>query len=233
VSRGADSTIELDVRAPSAGGGPDGERILCGSHLLVAAGRVPNTDRLHPEAAGIELDRRGYIRVNASLETNVRGIYAAGDIKGGPAFTHISYDDYRILETNLVEGGEATTEGRLIPYTVFIDPQLGRVGLTEREARAQGRTIRVAKMPVSWVARALETDETRGLMKAVVDGDTDLILGAAILSVEGGEIMAMLQLAMMGGLPYAALRDAVFAHPTWSESLNTLFATLEEQEGTR
>jgi pyruvate/2-oxoglutarate dehydrogenase complex dihydrolipoamide dehydrogenase (E3) component len=227
-----DGTIELAVRAPG------GERALSGSHLLVAAGRVPNTDSLNPEAAGIEMDRRGHIRVNGRLETNVPGIYAAGDVKGGPAFTHISYDDYRVLEANLLDEAEATIEGRLVPaattkgrvvpYTVFIDPQLGRVGLSEREARAQGRNVRVAKMPMSWVARALETDETRGLMKAVVDADTDQILGTAILSVEGGEIMAMLQIAMMGGLPYTALRDGIFTHPSWSEALNTLFTTLEE-----
>ena len=217
-----DGSIELAVDTP------DGERTLSGSHLLVAAGRVPNTDSLNAEAAGIELDGRGYIRVNGRLETNVPGIYAAGDVKGGPAFTHISYDDYRILEANLLDKAEATIEGRLVPYTVFIDPQLGRVGLSEREARAEGRNVRVAKMPMTWVARALETDETRGLMKAVVDADTDQILGTAILSVEGGEIMAMLQVAMMGGLPYTALRDGIFTHPSWSEALNTLFTTLEE-----
>jgi pyruvate/2-oxoglutarate dehydrogenase complex dihydrolipoamide dehydrogenase (E3) component len=222
VDLAGDGSIELAVRAPG------GERTLSGSHLLVAAGRVPNIDSLNPEAAGIELDGRGYIRVNGRLETNVPGIYAAGDIKGGPAFTHISYDDYRVLEANLLDKAEATIEGRLVPYTVFIDPQLGRVGLSEGEARAQGRNVRVAKMPMTWVARALETDETRGLMKAVVDAETDQILGAAILSVEGGEIMAMLQLAMMGRLPYTALRDGIFTHPSWSEALNTLFTTLEK-----
>ena len=231
VHRAADGSIELVVRTS------DEMRTLSGSHLLVAAGRVPNTDILHPEAAGIELDSRGFVRVNGRLETNVPGVYAAGDIKGGPAFTHISYDDYRILEANLLEGGAhttegrlvpaATTEGRLVPYTVFIDPQLGRVGLSEREAQAQGRHVRVAKIPMNWVARALETDETRGFMKAIVDSDTDQILGAAILTVEGGEIMAMLQVAMMGGLRYTALRDAIFAHPTWAESLNTLFGQIE------
>ncbi len=194
---------------------------------MVAAGRVPNTDRLNLGAAGIEVDGRGFIGVNERLETNVPGIYALGDINGGPAFTHISYDDYRILEANLLKGGTATTEGRVEPYVVFIDPQLGRVGLSEREARAQGIKFRVAKMPVSWVARALETYETRGFMKAIVDADTDQILGAAILGIEGGEIMTVLQMAMMGGLPYTALRDAVFAHPTLAESLNNLFATLE------
>jgi pyruvate/2-oxoglutarate dehydrogenase complex dihydrolipoamide dehydrogenase (E3) component len=222
VDHGVEGHIQLAVRTPG------GERTLSSSHLLVAAGRVPNTDRLNLDAAGIDVDRRGFVRVNARLETNVPGIYALGDIKGGPAFTHISYDDYRILESNLLKGGDATTEGRLVPYTVFIDPQLGRVGLSEREARAQERNIRIAKMPMSWVARALEIDETRGFMKAIVDAGTGQILGAAILGIEGGEIVSTLQIAMMGRLPYTVLRDAVLAHPTLAESLNNLFATLEE-----
>jgi pyruvate/2-oxoglutarate dehydrogenase complex dihydrolipoamide dehydrogenase (E3) component len=157
------------------------------------------------------------------LETNVAGIYALGDIKGGPAFTHISYDDFRILRANLIEKGSASTEGRLVPYTVFMDPQLGRIGLTETEARAQNQQIRVAKMPMNYVARALEVDETRGFLKAVVDAETNQILGAAILGIEGGEIMAMLQIAIMGRLPFTALRDGIFAHPTLAESLNNLF----------
>jgi pyruvate/2-oxoglutarate dehydrogenase complex dihydrolipoamide dehydrogenase (E3) component len=161
--------------------------------------------------------------VNAKLETNVAGIYALGDIKGGPAFTHISYDDFRIIRANLIEKGNASTDNRLVPYTLFIDPQLGRVGLTEAEARAQNRRIRVAKMAMSRVARALEVDETRGFMKAVVDADSGLILGAAVLGLEGGEVMSMILLAMMGKLPYKALYNAVFAHPNLSEALNTLF----------
>jgi pyruvate/2-oxoglutarate dehydrogenase complex dihydrolipoamide dehydrogenase (E3) component len=209
---------------------PEGERRLEGSHLLVAAGRPPNTDRLNLEAAGIETDKRGQIKVNERLETNVEGVYALGDVKGGPAFTHISYDDFRIVRTNLLEGGNATITDRKVPYTVFIDPQLGRAGLSEQEAREQGLNIRVAKIPMSYVARAIEVDETRGFMKAVVDPDTGQILGCAILGVEGGEIAAMLQIAMMGGVPYTTLRDTVFSHPTLSESLNTLFAAVEEQD---
>jgi pyruvate/2-oxoglutarate dehydrogenase complex dihydrolipoamide dehydrogenase (E3) component len=197
--------------------------VLEGSHLLVATGRVSNSDTLNLSAAGIATDERGFIKVNGKLETNAEGVYALGDIKGGPAFTHISYDDFRILRTNLIEKGSATTEGRLIPYTVFIDPQLGRIGISEAEARAQNKKIRVAKMPMSYVARALEVDETRGFMKAVVDADTNQILGAAVLGIEGGEIMSMLQLAMMGNLPYPALYNAIFAHPTLAESLNNLF----------
>jgi pyruvate/2-oxoglutarate dehydrogenase complex dihydrolipoamide dehydrogenase (E3) component len=225
VEQGPDENgggIQLTVRTP------EGERMLSGSFLLIAAGRVPNTDRLNLAAAGIQTDERGFIRVDERLQTSVPGIYALGDVNGGPAFTHISYDDFRIIRTNLLEGGNATTTGRLVPYTVFIDPQLGRVGLTEREARAQGRNIRVAKMPMAWVARTLEMDETRGFMKAIVDAHTGQILGAAILGIEGGEIMTVLQMAMMGRVPYTVLRDAVFAHPTLAESLNNLFVTLDE-----
>jgi pyruvate/2-oxoglutarate dehydrogenase complex dihydrolipoamide dehydrogenase (E3) component len=212
----------------------EGERTLSGSHLLVAAGRVPNTDRLNLTAAGVQTDERGFIQVNERLETNVPGIYALGDVKGGPAFTHISYDDFRIIRTNLLEGGDATATDRLVPYTVFIDPQLGRVGLSEREARAQGcnpstgsgQRIRVAKLPMNYVARALEVDEPRGFMKAIVDADTGQILGAAVLGIEGGEIMSVLQMAMMGRVPYTVLRDAVFAHPTLAKSLNNLFMAI-------
>ncbi len=207
---------------------PDGERTLEGSHLLVAAGRPPNTESLDLDAAGIEMDKRGFIETNERLETRVEGVYAIGDVKGGPAFTHISYDDFRIIRTNLLEGGSASVADRLVPYTMFIDPQLGRIGLSEQEARDQGRDVLIAKIPMSYVARAIEMDETRGLMKAVIDAETDRILGCAVLGIEGGEIMAMIQIAMMGDLPYAALRDAVFAHPTLAESLNTLFSTVEE-----
>ena len=206
---------------------PEGESALEGSHLLAAAGRPPNTDRLNLEAAGVETDKRGFIRVNERLETNVPGVYALGDVKGGPAFTHISYDDFRVIRTNLLEGGDATIADRLVPYTVFIDPQLGRVGLSEQQAREQGRDIRVAKMPMSYVARALEVDEPRGMMKAVVDANSDQILGCAVLGIEGGEVMAMMQIAMMGRVPYTALRDGVFAHPTLAESLNNLFASMD------
>ena len=205
-----------------------GERTLSGSHLLVAAGRPPNTDLLNLEAAGIKTDERGFVEVNERLETNVPGVYALGDAKGGPAFTHISYDDYRVIEANLLNGENATITNRLGPYTVFIDPQLGRVGLSEAEAREQGRDVRVASIPMSYVPRALEMAESRGMMKAVIDGETSEILGCAILGVEGGEIMAMIQIAMMGKLPYTALRDGVFAHPTLAESLNKLFATVDE-----
>jgi pyruvate/2-oxoglutarate dehydrogenase complex dihydrolipoamide dehydrogenase (E3) component len=209
--------------------GPGGEQTLVGSHLLLAAGRAPNSDTLHLEAAGVMTDARGLIQVNERLETNVAGIYALGDVKGGPAFTHISYDDYRIIRTNLLEGGQASTQGRFVPYTVFIDPQLGRVGMTEEEARASGRKIKVARMPMNYITRAVEVDEPRGMLKVVVDAGSSQILGCAILGIEGGEIMAMLQIAMMGKLPYPALREATFAHPTLSEGLNNLFSSFDKE----
>jgi pyruvate/2-oxoglutarate dehydrogenase complex dihydrolipoamide dehydrogenase (E3) component len=221
VQRTNDGRIELTIETPQ------GERTITGSHLLAAAGRTPNTDGLGLEATGIQVTQRGYIPCNDRLETSVPGIYVLGDVKGGPAFTHISYDDFRILRTNLLQGGNVSIHDRIVPYTVYIDPQLGRVGLSETEARAQKRAIKVAKMPMSYVARALETDETRGFMKAVVDAENEQILGAAILGIEGGEIMSILEVAMMGKLPYTALRDAVFAHPTLAESLNNLFSTLD------
>ena len=217
-----DGRLRLTVR------GAGGPAVVEGSHLLVAVGRAPETASLNLAAAGIELDDAGFVVVNDRLETSVPGVYALGDVKPGPAFTHISYDDFRVLRTNLIEGGSASIRERLVPYTVFIDPQLGRVGLSEREARSAGLKIRVAKMPMAWVARALEMDETRGFMKAIVDADTDQILGAAILGVEGGEVMSAVQLAMMGRLPYTALREGVFAHPTLAESLNNLFGNLQD-----
>ena len=201
---------------------------LTGSHLLLATGRIPNSDTLNLAVAGVKTDDRGFIQVNERLETTAPDIYALGDIKGGPAFTHISYDDFRILRANLLEHRSASTKDRFVPYAVFIDPQLGRVGLTEAEARQQGRNIRVAKLPMSSVARALEVDETRGFMKAVVDAESQQILGAAVLGIEGGEIMSVLETAMMGKLPYTALRDATYAHPTLSESLNNLFMAMDK-----
>jgi pyruvate/2-oxoglutarate dehydrogenase complex dihydrolipoamide dehydrogenase (E3) component len=220
VKRNPGGSISLAVRTPTE------ERVLEGTHVLVAAGRSPNTERLNLPAVGVATDPRGFIQVNERLETNISGIYAVGDVKGGPAFTHISYDDYRVLRTNLLEGGAATTKGRSVPYVVFIDPQLGRIGLSETEARQQGRKIRVAKIPMNYVSRALEVDEARGFMKAVVDAENDQILGFTVLGLEGGELMATVQVAMMGGLRYTALREAIFAHPTLSESLNTLFTSI-------
>jgi pyruvate/2-oxoglutarate dehydrogenase complex dihydrolipoamide dehydrogenase (E3) component len=216
-----DRRIQLTVHTA------EGEQRLTGSHLLAAIGRVPNTEALTPEAAGIRLDKKGYIQVNERLETNVPGVYAMGDVKGGPAFTHVSYDDFRILRTNLLEHGSASTLDRVVPYTIFIDPQFGRVGISEHEAKQQGRNIRVAKLPMNAVIRALETGETRGFMKAIVDANTQQILGCAILGLEGGEIMAIIQVAMMGNLPFTALKEGIFTHPTLAEGINTLFMTLD------
>ena len=204
------------------------QQALEGTHLLVAIGRTPNTEDLDLPAAGIATDDRGFLRVNSRLETNVPGVYGIGDVKGGPAFTHISYDDFRILRDNLLDGKNASTDGRMVPYTVFIDPQLGRIGVTEKEARQQNLKFRIAKMPMTYVARAKEFGESRGLMKVLVDAQSDQILGAAILGTEGGEIAAMLQLAMMGKIPYPVLLNGVFAHPTLSESLNVIFGHFED-----
>jgi pyruvate/2-oxoglutarate dehydrogenase complex dihydrolipoamide dehydrogenase (E3) component len=218
-AQAANGGIQLDVLI-----GPQ-PRAIQGSHLLAAIGRTPNSDTLNLPAAGVETDAKGFIRTNNRLETNIPGVYALGDIKGGPAFTHISYDDFRIIRANVIEKKNVTIDGRLVPYTCFIDPQLGHVGLGEEEARGQGRNIRIAKMPMSHVARALETDESRGFMKAVVDAETDQILGATVLGIEGGEVMAVFEVAIMGNLPYTALRDGIFAHPTLAEGLNNLFTS--------
>ena len=221
-AKGDNTSVSLTVKTREK------EALLEGSHLLIAVGRRPNTDQLNLEATAVETDAHGFIKVNDRLETNVAGIYALGDVKGGPAFTHISYDDFRILRKNLLEGGNATTKGRLIPYTVFIDPQLGRIGITETEARSQGLRTRVAKLPMSRVARAIELSETRGFIKAVVDIESKQILGCAVLGIEGGELMAMFEIAIMAQLPYTTLKEAIFAHPTLAESFNNLFKAIAE-----
>src|SRR5262245_43948152 len=201
-----------------------------GSHLLVATGRRPNTDDLGLENAGVQLDPQGFIRVNHRLETNVPGIWALGDVKGGPAFTHISYNDFQIVYANLIEGKNLTTDHRLVPYAVFTDPQLGRVGLTEKEARAAGHKLKVGKIPMGWVARAIERDETAGLMKVVVDADTDRILGAAILASEGGELVQVREVVMPAGASYKLLKGAVYIHPTLAEGFWTLMEEVKAVE---
>ena len=203
------------------------ERAIDGSHILLATGRVPNSDALNLPTAGIEIDRAGFIKVNDRLETNVPGVWAIGDVRGGPAFTHLSYHDSTVVLENVLRGGTATTTGRLIPYVIYIDPQLGRVGLSESEARATGRPIKIARMKMEESSRASELSETRGFMKAIIDTETNQILGCAVLGLEGGEIMSMLEIAMLGKLPYTALRDGIFAHPTLAESLNSLFYSID------
>jgi pyruvate/2-oxoglutarate dehydrogenase complex dihydrolipoamide dehydrogenase (E3) component len=169
-------------------------RELRGTHHLIAVGRAPSTDALHCEHAGVELDGHGFVVANPRLETTAAGIWVLGDVKGGPAFTHISYDDHRVLRENLLEGGSRVTTGRLVPYTIFIDPELGRIGMTEAEALDAGKSIKVAKLPMSSVARAPESAETRGFLKAIVDAKTDQILGATMLGVDGGEMAAQIQI---------------------------------------
>jgi pyruvate/2-oxoglutarate dehydrogenase complex dihydrolipoamide dehydrogenase (E3) component len=202
------------------------EKIKC-THVLVAVGRSPQTGHLNLQATGVETDERGYIKVDDKLETNVKGIYALGDVKGGPAFTHISYNDYTIVYRNIVQGENLSTNGRQVPYCMFTDPQLGRIGLDETMAKQQKIKYKVAKLPMEYVARAIETGDTRGFMKAIVDPDTKKILGATVLGPEGGETMTVLQMAMAGGITYDEIRYFVFAHPLFAESLNNLFMSLD------
>ena len=204
-----------------------GEKIVRGSHLMVATGRVPQTDALNLQAAGVEIEGDGTVKVDAQLRTNVSGIYAMGDVCGSAPFTHIAYDDARILFANIAHGEKRDITERLVAYTVFTDPQLGRVGLSESEAREKKLDFRVATLKMSDTARGVETGETNGLWKALVDRKTDLILGASLLSAEGGETVAVVQVAMMAKLPFTALRDMPLSHPTWAESLNNLFLKLE------
>ena len=214
--RGKDGRITLSSRV--AGGALE----LNGSHLLMATGRVPNTGDLGLEKAGIATSKDGSVKVNARLETNVPGVWALGDCKGGPAFTHISYNDFQIVYGNLVEGKSLSTENRPVPYCVFTDPQLGGVGITEKEARLRGYPLKVGRCPMSYVARAIERGETAGLMKIVVDASNDRILGASILASEGGELVQILGAVMLANQPYTLLKGAVYIHPTLAEGFFTL-----------
>ena len=223
VKRNLDNRIEALLTV-------NGQRksITC-SHLLMAVGRTPQTELLNLHLTGVEIDENGFIKVNNKLQTNVKGIYALGDIKGGPAFTHISYNDHLVIVKNLLENKPASIKNRMVPYCMFTDPQLGRIGLTEKEAKAKGLKFKVAMIKMDRVARAIETGDTRGLMKAIVDKKTKRILGAAIIGTEGGELMTVIQMAMMGKITYPQIRDGIFAHPTYSESLNNLFMTLDKK----
>lgn len=205
--------------------GEDEKKIRC-THVLIAVGRTPQTAALNLDKTGVETDEHGAIKVNDFLETTMPGIYALGDVKGGPAFTHISYNDYAIVYRNLIEKQNLSIKDRPVPYCMFTDPQLGHIGLNETEAKKLQLNYKVAKMPMSHVARAIENGDTRGIMKAIVDADTKKILGATILGAEGGEIMTILQMAMAGGITYEQIRWFVFAHPLYAESLNNLFMRL-------
>ena len=197
------------------------ERTLEASDILVAAGRTPNTDRLDAARAGVELDARGYIRVNDRLQTSAPDVWATGECAGSPQFTHVGEDDCRIVLDNLA-GGSRTTRGRLIPYCLFTDPELAHVGLTESEARAKGVPYRIARMPMARCCGRITLSQTRGFMKALI-GDDDRILGFTALGAEASELMAVAQTAMLGGMPYTVLRDAIFTHPTAAEGLLGLF----------
>lgn len=206
---------------------PDGPMTISGSHLLAAVGRRPNADDLGLDKAGVETDQSGFIRVNPRLETNVPGIWALGDVKGGPAFTHISYNDFQIIDANLTQGKNLTIENRIVPYCVFTDPQLGGVGMTEKEARVKGHKLKIGSIPMSHVARAIERNETAGMMKVVVDAANDRILGAAILGSEGGELIHVLYTLMLGNLPYTLLKGAVYIHPTLTEGFFALLDSVK------
>jgi pyruvate/2-oxoglutarate dehydrogenase complex dihydrolipoamide dehydrogenase (E3) component len=211
--------VSLTVRTIS------GEQKIEGSDILVAVGRVPNTAGIGLEEAGVELDGRGYSRVNERLETTAPGVWALGECAGSPQFTHVSVDDFRIIRDNLV-GGKRSTRDRLVPYCLFTDPPLAHVGLSEGEAQRQGVTARVAKLPMSSVLRTEATDETQGFMKVLVGVSDDLILGFTMIGSEAGEVMATAQTAMLANLPYWRLRDAVLAHPTMAEGLGPLFSNV-------
>ncbi|WP_199295866.1 mercuric reductase [Trichocoleus sp. FACHB-591] len=197
---------------------------LQGSHLLVAVGRAPTTDALNLVAAGVATDERGFIPVNDRLETNVPNIWALGDINGGPQYTHVALDDYRIVKANLMDGGNRSTQDRLVPSCLFIDPELAHVGLTETEAQQQGYAIRVAKLDASGIMRAVTQSQTDGLMKAIVDTETGRILGCSLFCHEAGEVISTVQMVMQAQMPYTVLRDAVLTHPTMTEGLNMLFS---------
>ncbi|MDB5312001.1 MAG: merA [Gemmataceae bacterium] len=211
----------VQVHAKRAGA----EVVIEGTHLLVAAGRTPNTDGIGLETAGVELDGRGYVRVNERLQTTAADVWAVGDCAGSPHFTHIGFDDFRVVRDNLT-GGHRVTTGRQVPFCMFTDPELARVGLSETEAKDRGVTYRLAKVPMEAVLRAQTLSETRGFMKALIQADGDRILGFTAFGTEAGEVMAVVQVAMAAGFPYTALRDMVLTHPTIAEGLGVLFSTV-------
>jgi pyruvate/2-oxoglutarate dehydrogenase complex dihydrolipoamide dehydrogenase (E3) component len=203
---------------------PESQMEIEGTDILVATGRTPNTAGIGLEEAGVEIDARGYIKVNERLETTALGVWAMGECAGSPQFTHVAFDDFRVIRDNLA-GGNRTTTGRLIPYCMFTDPELARVGMNEVEARSSGLDYRLAMIPMSAVLRTRTLSETRGFMKALVEMHSDRLLGFTMLGPAAGEVIAVVQTAMLAGMPYTGLRDAIFTHPTMAEGLNVLFAT--------
>jgi pyruvate/2-oxoglutarate dehydrogenase complex dihydrolipoamide dehydrogenase (E3) component len=211
--------VRLRVRTP------EDERSIAGTDILVATGRTPNTADIGLDVAGVELDARGYVSVNDRLETTAPDVWAIGECAGSPQFTHVSVDDFRVIRENLA-GGRRSTRDRVIPFCLFTDPPLARVGVTEGEARQRGIAVRVASLPMSAVLRTHTTGETTGFMKVLVEASGDRILGFTMIGTEAGEVVAAVQTAMLGGLPYTVLRDAILAHPTMAEGLNGLFAAV-------
>jgi pyruvate/2-oxoglutarate dehydrogenase complex dihydrolipoamide dehydrogenase (E3) component len=200
---------------------------LKGSHLLVCIGQVPNSDDLGLDKAGITTDKFGFIQHDGKLETNVPGVWVLGDVKGGPAFTHVSYDDYLVIYDNLVNGKNRTIDNRMVPYALYTDPELGRIGLSEKEARAKGYRLKIGSVPMAYVARAIERSETNGLMKIVINADNDRILGATILGPDGGELVQILMALMMADAPWTLFENAMFIHPTLAEGFFALMANVE------
>ena len=222
AARGTEGSIELDVAMG------DETQTVSGSHLLVAAGRVPNTNDLGLDKTGVKTNQKGFIVVNERLETTAPDVWAIGDVTGGPAFTHISYNDFQIIYGNLFEGKDLKTTTRIVPYAVYTDPTLGRVGVTEQAARKEGGRLKIGKVQMTHVARAIERDETQGLMKLVVDAATDRVLGAAILSIEGGELVQILSTLMLAEKPYTLLKGAIYIHPTLAEGFFGLMDSVKE-----
>jgi pyruvate/2-oxoglutarate dehydrogenase complex dihydrolipoamide dehydrogenase (E3) component len=214
------ASVRLVVRSSSE------DETIQASDILVATGRAPNTAGIGLQLAGVELDQHGYVKVNDRLETTALNVWAIGESAGSPQFTHISLDDFRVIRDNLA-GGNRSTRDRIVPSCLFTDPQLAHVGLTETEAKRRGVAVRVAKLPVAAVLRTRTTGETRGFLKALIDANDNHILGFTMIGPEAGEVMAVVQMAMLAGFPYTVLRDAILTHPTMAEGLNPLFSSVK------
>ncbi len=240
VLRDGGMTVRLDAKVADVAGRSgehvvlraktaDGELTVEATDILVAAGRTPNTTGIGLEEAGVALDPRGFIAVNDRLETRVPNVWAIGECAGSPQFTHVSFDDFRVIRDNLA-GGARSTRDRLVPYCMFTEPPLARVGLSEGEAARQGIAVRSASLPIEAVLRSRTMSETTGFMKAVVGADSDRILGFTMFGANAGEVMAVVQTAMLAGMPYTGLRDAIIAHPTMAEGLGALFSRIPARE---